>query len=215
MDINYLWGINGKEQIEFLQIDTTNILFICGGAFGGIEKLIEQRTNKKSIGFGADVKSKNDSTDDELLKQLQPKDLLKYGLIPEFIGRLPVVVTLNHLDEDALVKILKEPKNALTKQYEYLFELDNVYLEFKDEALRAIAKLAVERQTGARGLRSIVEEFINPIMYDIPSQDNVEKCIITEDTVKTKVPEYVYNENRQPIPRKSSKKRYGNPKSAS
>ena len=200
---------------EFLQIDTTNILFICGGAFGGIEKLIEQRTNKKSIGFGADVKSKNDSTDDELLKQLQPKDLLKYGLIPEFIGRLPVVVTLNHLDEDALVKILKEPKNALTKQYEYLFELDNVYLEIKDEALRAIPKLALERQPGAIGLRSIVEEFINPIMYDIPSQDNVEKCIITEDTVKTKVPEYVYNENRQPIPRKSSKKRYGNPKSAS
>ena len=199
---------------EFLQIDTTNILFICGGAFGGIEKLIQQRVGQKAIGFGAKVQSKNDSSTDELLKQLQPKDLLKYGLIPEFIGRLPVVVTLNSLDEDALVKILKEPKNALTKQYEYLFELDDVYLEFKEEALKAIAKLAVERQTGARGLRSIVEEFINPIMYEIPSESTVEKCIITEDTVNTKVPEYVYNENREPISRKS-KKRKGNPKSAS
>ena len=199
---------------EFLKIDTTNILFICGGAFGGIEKLIQQRVGQKAIGFGAKVQSKNDSSTDELLKQLQPKDLLKYGLIPEFIGRLPVVVTLNSLDEDALVKILKEPKNALTKQYEYLFELDDVYLEFKEEALKAIAKLAVERQTGARGLRSIVEEFINPIMYEIPSESTVEKCIITEDTVNTKVPEYVYNENREPISRKS-KKRKGNPKSAS
>lgn len=200
---------------EFLQIDTTNILFICGGAFGGIEKIIQQRVGQKAIGFGAKVQSKNDSTADELLKQLQPKDLLKYGLIPEFIGRLPVVVTLNNLNEDALVEILKEPKNALTKQYEYLFELDDVYLEFKDEALRAIAKQAVERQTGARGLRSIVEEFINPIMYEIPSETNVEKCIITEDTVNTKVPEYVYNENREPINRKSRKKRGGNTKSAS
>ena len=200
---------------EFLQIDTTNILFICGGAFGGIEKIIQQRVGQNDIGFGAKVQSKNDSTADELLKQLQPKDLLKYGLIPEFIGRLPVVVTLNNLNEDALVEILKEPKNALTKQYEYLFELDDVYLEFKDEALRAIAKQAVERQTGARGLRSIVEEFINPIMYEIPSETNVEKCIITEDTVNTKVPEYVYNENREPINRKSRKKRGGNTKSAS
>ena len=131
-----------------------------------------------------------------------PQDLLKYGLIPEFIGRLPVVVTLDNLDEEALIKILTEPKNALTKQYEYLFELDNVYLEFKEEALKAVAKQAVERETGARGLRSIMEEFINSIMYEIPTERNVEKCIITEDVVlHHKQPEYIYNYNRQPIQR--------------
>mgnify|MGYP000795264591 CR=1 FL=1 len=179
---------------EFIQIDTTNILFICGGAFGGIEKIIQNRMGHKVIGFGAEVQSKLDKTNDELLQSLMPQDLLKYGLIPEFIGRLPVVVTLDNLDEDAFVHILTEPKNALTKQYEYLFALDDVILEFKEEALRAIARKAMERETGARGLRSIVEEFINPIMYEIPTQTNVERCIITEDVVNGKAaPEYVYN----------------------
>ena len=187
---------------EFIQLDTTNILFICGGAFGGIEKIIQSRIGQKVIGFGAKVENRNSKTEDELLKMLQPQDLLKYGIIPEFIGRLPVVVTLNNLDEKQLVEILKEPKNAITKQYEYLFELDNVMLEFTDDALKAIAKLAVERKTGARGLRSIMEGFMNDIMYDIPDKETVEKCIITEDCVKgISEPEYVYNENRQPLKR--------------
>ncbi len=187
---------------EFIQIDTTNILFICGGAFGGIEKILQSRLNEKTIGFGANIQSKTDKKTGELLKHLMPQDLLKYGLIPEFIGRLPVVVTLDNLDEEALIKILTEPKNALTKQYEYLFELDNVYLEFKEEALKAVAKQAVERETGARGLRSIMEEFINSIMYEIPTERNIEKCIITEDVVlHHKQPEYIYNYNRQPIQR--------------
>lgn len=187
---------------EFIQIDTTNILFICGGAFGGIEKILQTRLNEKTIGFGASIQSKTDNKTGELLKHLMPQDLLKYGLIPEFIGRLPVVVTLDNLDEQALIRILTEPKNALTKQYEYLFELDNVYLEFKEEALKAVAKQAVERETGARGLRSIMEEFINTIMYEIPTEKNIEKCIITEDVVLYhKQPEYIYNYNRQPIQR--------------
>ena len=159
------------------------------------------------IGFGAEVQSKLDKTNDELLQSLMPQDLLKYGLIPEFIGRLPVVVTLDNLDENAFVHILTEPKNALTKQYEYLFALDDVILEFKEEALRAIARKAMERETGARGLRSIVEEFINPIMYEIPIQTNVERCIITEDVVNGKAaPEYVYNENRKPLQRMRKRK---------
>ena len=185
---------------EVIQIDTTNILFICGGAFVGLDKIIQQRTGEKSIGFGAKVQTKNDNSFDELIKKLQPQDLLKFGLIPEFVGRVPVAVTLQSLDENALVKILNEPKNALIKQYKYLFELDDVELEFTDEAVRAIAKLAVERQTGARGLRAIIEGFINDIMFDIPSDPTIEKCIITEDTVLNgKEPEVVRNENRLPI----------------
>lgn len=187
---------------EFIQIDTTNILFICGGAFGGIEKIIQNRMGHKVIGFGADVQSKQKKTNDELLESLMPQDLLKYGLIPEFIGRLPVVVTLENLDEEALIHILTEPKNALTKQYEYLFELDDVLLEFREDALRAIAHKAMDRETGARGLRSIVEEFINPIMYEIPTQSTVERCVITKDVVdNNSEPEYVYNENRKPLHR--------------
>ena len=185
---------------ELIQIDTTNILFICGGAFVGLDKIIQQRTGEKSIGFGAKVQTKNDNSFDELIKKLQPQDLLKFGLIPEFVGRVPVAVTLQSLDENALVKILNEPKNALIKQYKYLFELDDVELEFTDEAVRAIAKLAVERQTGARGLRAIIEGFINDIMFDIPSDPTIEKCIITEETVLNgKEPEVVRNENRLPI----------------
>ena len=192
---------------EFIQIDTTNILFICGGAFGGIEKIIQNRMGHKSIGFGAEVHSKVEKEDSEMLKSLMPQDLLKYGLIPEFIGRLPVVVTLDSLDEDAFLHILTEPKNALTKQYEYLFALDDVLLEFEGDALKAIAKKAMERETGARGLRAIMEDFINPIMYEIPAQETVEKCIITEGVVEgTAEPTYVYNENRQPLKRVRKRK---------
>ncbi len=192
---------------EFIQIDTTNILFICGGAFGGIEKIIQERLGHKVIGFGAKAQSKTDKSNDELLQGLMPQDLLKYGLIPELIGRLPVVVTLNNLDEKALISILTEPRNALTKQYEYLFELDDVRLEFQENALKAIASMAMQRETGARGLRSIMEDFINPIMYEIPTETTVEKCIITEGVVLNhEKPEIVYNENRQPIKRLRKRK---------
>ena len=159
------------------------------------------------IGFGAESHSKLDKTDDELLRSLMPQDLLKYGLIPEFIGRLPVVVTLDNLDEDAFVHILTEPKNALTKQYEYLFALDDVILEFKEEALRAIARKAMERETGARGLRAIMEEFINPVMYEIPTETTVERCVITEAVVNGETaPEYIHNENREPLQRMRKRK---------
>ncbi|HCT64503.1 MAG TPA: ATP-dependent Clp protease ATP-binding subunit ClpX [Lachnospiraceae bacterium] len=193
---------------ELIQIDTTNILFICGGAFGGIEKIIENRMGEKVIGFGAKVQSKKEKNFDELLKNLQPQDLIKYGLIAEFVGRLPVVVSLNDLSEDELVQILTEPKNAITRQYEYLFELDNVLLEFEKEAFVEIAKLAIERGTGARGLRAIVEGFINHVMYEIPSNQNIEKCIITAECVKgNSEPVYVINENRQPLKREKKNKK--------
>ena len=169
---------------EFIQIDTTNILFICGGAFDGIEKIIQNRIGKKSIGFGAEIRSNQDADIGEILSQILPEDLLKYGLIPEFVGRVPVIVTLNSLDEEALIKILKEPKNALVKQYQKLLEMDGVSLEFEEEALRLIAHKAIERKTGARGLRAILEEIMLNVMYEIPSRDDVEKCIITRDTVE-------------------------------
>ena len=169
---------------EFIQIDTTNILFICGGAFDGIDKMIQNRTGKKSMGFGAEVQSKFNKDVGEILKNILPEDLLKYGLIPEFVGRLPVIVTLHSLDEDALIKILKEPKNALIKQYQKLFEMDGVALEFEEEALSAIAKKAIERKTGARGLRAILEDIMLNVMYDIPSREDIEKCMITKDTIQ-------------------------------
>ncbi len=168
---------------EFIQIDTTNILFICGGAFDGIDKIIQNRIGKKTMGFGADIRSNRNYDVGEILSKIQPEDLLRYGLIPEFVGRIPVVVTLNPLDEDALVQILKEPKNALVKQYQKLLEMDGVTLEFEEEALRYIAKRATERKTGARGLRAILEKIMLNVMFDIPSRDDVEKCIITKDTV--------------------------------
>jgi ATP-dependent Clp protease ATP-binding subunit ClpX len=168
---------------EFIQIDTTNILFICGGAFDGIDKIIQNRIGKKSIGFGADLRSKSSQDIGEILKNILPEDLLKYGLIPEFVGRLPIIATLQSLDEEALVKILKEPKNALVKQYQKLFEMDGVVLEFEDEALHLIAQKAIERKTGARGLRAILEDIMLNVMYDIPSRDDIEKCIITKDTI--------------------------------
>jgi len=169
---------------EFIQIDTTNILFICGGAFDGIEKIIQNRIGKKSIGFGAEIRSTQDTDIGEILAQILPEDLLKYGLIPEFVGRVPVIVTLNALDEEALVQILTEPKNALIKQYQKLLEMDGVNLEFEEEALKLIASKAIERKTGARGLRAILEEIMLNVMYEIPSRDDVEKCIITKDTVE-------------------------------
>jgi len=193
---------------DFMKIDTTNILFICGGAFSGIDKIVEQRLNKKVIGFGSDVKTKQERLNTDVLQSLMPVDLQKYGLIPEMVGRLPVIVALHNLDEEALVSILTEPKNALTKQYEYLFELDNVILEFEPEALKAIAKMAVERETGARGLRNIIESFMTEIMYDIPSDENIEKCIITKDSIDKKLPPtLIYNENRQPIVHKAKKRK--------
>ncbi|NLY45538.1 MAG: ATP-dependent Clp protease ATP-binding subunit ClpX [Tissierella sp.] len=168
---------------EFIQVDTTNILFIVGGAFDGIDKIIQNRVGKNSIGFGAEIQSKEEKQIGKLLKELQPEDLLKFGLIPEFVGRLPVMVTLEELDENALVSILTEPRNALVKQYKELFAMENVDLEFDEEALKAIAKKAIERKTGARGLRSIIEEIMLDIMFEIPSRDDVEKCLITKDTV--------------------------------
>lgn len=171
---------------EFLQIDTTNILFICGGAFDGIEKIISRRTQEKSMGFGADVKSKKEDNVGEILAKIEPQDLLKFGIIPELIGRLPVVASLDLLDKESLVRIIKEPKNAMLKQYTKLLELDGVELVVEDEAVEAIAQKALDRKTGARGLRSIMEETLLDIMYEIPSQENVEKCTITKECVTDK-----------------------------
>ena len=171
---------------EFIQIDTTNILFICGGAFDGIEKIIGNRIGKKGLGFGAEVASKEKKKIGETLKSLLPEDLLKTGLIPEFVGRLPVIVTLDSLDEDALMSILVEPKNALVKQYKKMFEIDNVELEFKEDALRLIAQEALKRNTGARGLRSIIEAAMCNVMYEIPSRADVTKCTVTKEVILKK-----------------------------
>lgn len=171
---------------EFLQIDTSNVLFICGGAFDGLDKIIQKRIGEKVMGFGADIQSKKDIEVGDLLEKIETQDLLRYGLIPEFIGRVPVVVSLHELDEDALVDILVTPKNALIKQYRVLFELDGVELEFDQESLRSIAKLAIDRKTGARGLRSIVEGLMLEIMFEIPSRDDIKKCVVTKETVDNK-----------------------------
>ncbi len=168
---------------EFIQIDTTNILFICGGAFDGIEKIIENRTGKKTMGFGAEVMAKEEKDIGEILKHILPEDLLKYGLIPEFVGRVPIIVTLHGLDEKALLRILTEPRNALVKQYKRLFEMDNVELVIEDEALKAVAKKALDRKTGARGLRAILEKVMLDVMFDIPSRQDVELCRVTEACV--------------------------------
>ena len=168
---------------EFIQIDTTNILFIVGGAFDGLDSIIQSRVGKKTMGFGAEVKSRKKNIG-ELLKQIQPEDLIKFGLIPEFVGRLPVLATLEELDEEALVRILTEPKNALVKQYTQLFSMDDIELEFEEEALALIARKAIERKTGARGLRSIIEEKMLDIMYELPTMENVQKCIVTKDTIE-------------------------------
>ncbi|MBU6137054.1 ATP-dependent Clp protease ATP-binding subunit ClpX [Clostridium tertium] len=198
---------------EFLQINTSNILFICGGAFDGVDKIIEKRTEKSSIGFGANITSRHTKDVGRLLKDIMPSDLLKFGLIPEFVGRLPVVVTLESLDNDALVNILTQPKNALVKQYRKLFEIDNVELDFTDDALKAIANEAIERKTGARGLRSIVEEMMTEVMFDIPSDETISKVIINEDCIKEKnSPEIIKlaeGEVRPQLKAKKTKKRKG------
>ena len=173
---------------EFIQIDTTNILFICGGAFDGLEKIIETRVGQKSFGFGADVAPKKDRKNGELLKFMMPQDLLKFGLIPEFIGRVPVTVTLDGLSKDALIRVLREPKNALLKQYWKILNMDGVELEFSDEAVEEIAAQAVVRNTGARGLRAILEDIMLDIMYEIPSRIDIEKCIVTKECVTEKKP---------------------------
>ncbi len=177
-------GGRKHPQQEFLQVDTTNILFICGGAFAGLDKIISQRDKGTSIGFGADVKNTLDKKTGEWMKGLEPEDLLKYGLIPEFIGRLPMIATLEDLDEKSLIKILQEPKNSLTKQYQELFKLDGAKLTFKENALKEIAQKAISKKTGARGLRSILENILLKTMYDIPSQDDIEEVIIDAAAVK-------------------------------
>jgi ATP-dependent Clp protease ATP-binding subunit ClpX len=192
---------------EFIQIDTTNILFICGGAFDGIDKMIQNRIGKKSLGFGAKIESPKERDVGEILKSILPQDLLKFGLIPEFVGRLPIVVTLHSLDKQALMQSLTEPRNALVKQYQKLFEMDDVLLEFEPDALTSIAERAITRNTGARGLRAILEEIMLDVMYDIPSSVNVEKCIINKDTVDQKqVPTLIVNENKKPIKKPLGKK---------
>ena len=198
---------------EFLQIDTTNILFICGGAFEGLEKIIKDRVGKKSMGFGAQIESKKELDKYKIFEELLPQDLLKYGLIPEFVGRLPIIATLRELDREALVNIVTKPKNALTKQYKKLLELDGVELEFEKEALDTIVEKAIQRNTGARGLRSIIEDIMRDIMYDVPTNPKIEKCIITKDTVNKKEgPKLIINEEKQakrvkikkkPIPKQS------------
>lgn len=196
---------------EFIQVDTTNILFIVGGAFDGIDKIIQNRIGKSAMGFGAEIQSKEEKEIGKILKELQPEDLLKFGLIPEFVGRLPVMVTLEELDEKALMSILTEPKNALVKQYKELFAMEGVNLEFDEEALVAISKKAIERKTGARGLRSIIEEIMLDIMYEIPSRDDVEACLITKDTVMNLAePTLVLSDKK-----KTSRKKSGNTESAS
>ena len=183
---------------ELIQIDTTNILFICGGAFEGLEKIIKDRTGKKSMGFNAQIESKKEQHTYEVFKDLLPQDLLKFGLIPEFVGRLPIIATLQELDKDALIEIVTKPKNALVKQYKKLLELDGVELEFEQEALNAIVEKAIERNTGARGLRSIIEEIMRDIMFDIPTNPKIEKCTITKQTVENKEPpKLVINENKK------------------
>ena len=182
---------------EFIQINTENILFICGGAFEGLDNLIKDRTAKKTLGFGADVQRKEEPNGSAILKDVVPEDLLKFGLIPEFVGRLPIIATLKELDKQALLDIITKPKNSLVKQYKKLFEIDHVDLEFEDDALDAIVDKAIERKTGARGLRSILEEIMRDIMFEIPSNPKIEKCIITKDTIKKGgKPELIINENR-------------------
>ncbi|MDR2505860.1 MAG: ATP-dependent Clp protease ATP-binding subunit ClpX [Oscillospiraceae bacterium] len=180
---------------EFIQIDTSNILFICGGAFDGIDKIIENRIGKKSMGFGAEIHGKEDRDIGKILEQIRPEDLLKFGLIPEFVGRLPIVVTLDKLDEDALVRILTEPRNALVKQYQSLLALDNIGLEFKSDALRMIARNAIDRKSGARGLRAVLEGLLLNTMFELPSRNDVRKCIITQDTIGGQPPLLVLDDD--------------------
>ncbi len=193
-------GGRKHPQQEFLQVDTANILFICGGAFAGLEKVIRSRSEKGGIGFSAEVKSKSNQKDiGEVLQDVEPEDLIKYGLIPEFVGRLPVVATLEELDEEALIQILTEPKNAVTKQFAKLFDLEGCELEFREEALRAVARKAMERKTGARGLRTILEQVLLDTMYDLPGMQNVAKVVIDDSTILGESkPYYIYEQQAEP-----------------
>jgi len=192
---------------EFIQIDTTNILFICGGAFDGIDKIIQNRVGKKQIGFGAKIEGQKEKDIGEILKHILPQDLLKYGLIPEFVGRVPVIVTLHPLNKQALIQILTEPKNALARQYQKLLEMDDTLLEFKEDALAAIAEKALVRNTGARGLRAIMEEIMLDVMFEVPSSTNIEKCIVSKETVENSIkPELILNENRKPLKKQGNRK---------
>jgi ATP-dependent Clp protease ATP-binding subunit ClpX len=191
-------GGRKHPQQEFLQVDTTNILFVVGGAFYGLEKIINARGQSTSIGFGADVRSPDERQTGEILKQVEPEDLLKFGLIPEFVGRLPVIATLEDLDEDALVDILTKPKNALVKQYQRLFEMENVNLTFSDDALRAISRKAIKRKTGARGLRSIMEGNLLDTMFDLPSFESVEEVVINSEVIEGRAqPLHIYSDRRE------------------
>ncbi len=198
-------GGRKHPQQEFLQVDTSNILFICGGAFAGLDKVIRNRSEKGGIGFSAEVKSKDEQRNvGELLFDLEPEDLVQYGLIPEFVGRLPVIATLEELDVDALVKILTEPKNALTKQYSKLFEMEGVEVDFREDGLRAVAEKAMERKTGARGLRSILESVLLDSMYNIPSRDDVSKVVIDESVIRGDSEPLLVYQNHEPAPRVAS-----------
>jgi len=191
-------GGRKHPQQEFLQVDTTNILFICGGAFAGLDKVIAKRGTEVSIGFGAKVKQLQDQSIGDLIKKLEPEDLIKYGLIPEFVGRMPILATLEDLDENSLVKILKEPKNSLLKQYKKLFEFENVKLNFKNEAIVEIAKKAISKKTGARGLRSIIEALLLKTMFKLPNMENVEEVIVDQSSVKKNTePLIIYNKNKK------------------
>ncbi|MGB0749817.1 MAG: ATP-dependent Clp protease ATP-binding subunit ClpX [Magnetospiraceae bacterium] len=193
-------GGRKHPQQEFLQVDTTNILFICGGAFAGLERIISQRGKETSIGFGADVRSPDDRRTGEILREIEPDDLLKFGLIPEFVGRLPVIATLEDLDEEALVEILTTPKNALVKQYQRLFEMENVNLTLSEGALRAIAKKAIERKTGARGLRSIMESMLLDTMFDLPGLEGVEEVVVNSEVAEGKgAPLMIYSERADEV----------------
>ncbi len=200
---------------DFIQIDTTNILFICGGAFEGLDKIISRRKDNKSIGFGADVQTSGDADVGELLREVMPEDFIKFGLIPEFIGRVPVVVSLNALDQDALIRILQEPRNSLTRQYHKLFEMDGVELSFQKEALKSIAQKSMERKTGARGLRSVMESTMMDLMYMAPSDDTIRQCVITKEMVDgTGEPEIIRGDASAPPRRSAKTKRKGQPEPA-
>ena len=207
-------GGRKHPQQEFIQIDTSDILFICGGAFEGLEKIIETRMDTKTIGFNGSLGLKHEKNVGEILKEVMPQDFIKFGLIPEFIGRVPVVVSLDALDEEAMVRILKEPKNSLVKQYQALMEMDGVELEFEEEALREVAKIAMERKTGARGLRSVIEKTMTDVMYESPSDQTIQKCVITKDAVTGKESPVVTHGESKVSRRRNSSKRAGRPETA-
>ena len=207
-------GGRKHPQQEVIQIDTSDILFICGGAFEGLEKIIETRMDTKTIGFNGSLGLKHEKNVGEILKEVMPQDFIKFGLIPEFIGRVPVVVSLDALDEEAMVRILKEPKNSLVKQYQALMEMDGVELEFEEEALREVAKIAMERKTGARGLRSVIEKTMTDVMYESPSDQTIQKCVITKDAVTGKESPVVTHGESKVSRRRNSSKRAGRPETA-